>query len=84
MRDDTTHLHTMRRLAESTVEEATLVWFHELGYDYRPGPESTHDGLFAERKGYEDIALGAGLQSAPERLNPGLPPAIATPMEPKA
>lgn len=72
------------KFTESTVEEATLEWFQALGYDYRPGLEIAHDGLAAERKGYEDIALGAGLQSFPESLNPGLPPAIATPMEPKA
>ena len=71
------------KFIEPTVEEATLEWFQELGYDYRPGLEIAHDGLFAERKGYEAGVLGAGLQSAPEPLNPGLPPAIAARMEPK-
>lgn len=28
------------KLTESTVEEATLEWFQELGYDYRPRPRS--------------------------------------------
>ncbi len=39
------------KFAESTVEEGTLEWFQELGYDYRPGREIAHDGLFAKRKG---------------------------------
>ena len=72
------------KFTESTIGEATLEWFPALGSDYRPGPEIAHDGLFAERQGYEDIILGAGFQSAPERPNPGLLPAIATRMEPKA
>lgn len=71
------------KFTESTVEEAALERFEALGYDYRPGLETAHDGLAAEGKGYENIALGAGLQSSPEPLNPGLPPAIATRMEPK-
>ena len=55
------------------MEEATLEWFQELGYEYRPRPEIAHDGLFAERKGYEDIVLRARLRSAFEPLNPHLP-----------
>ena len=62
------------KYTESTVEEATIELFQELGHDYRPGPEIAHDGLFAERKGYEDIVLHARLQSAAERINPSLPP----------
>lgn len=65
------------KFTESTVEEATLEWFQAIGYDYRPGPEIAHDGLFAERKGYDDVVLEARLRSALERINPHLPqPAI--------
>ena len=67
------------KFTESAVEEATLEWFQELGYDYRPGPEIAHDGLFAERKGYEDIVLQGRLQSALERFNPHLPRPRLTP-----
>ena len=74
----------MPAFAESTVEGATLEWLQCLGYDHQPGPDIANDGPLAERKGYEDMVMGAGLQSAPEPLNPGLPPAIATRMEPKA
>ena len=49
------------KFTESTVEEATLEWFQELGYDYRSGPEIAHDGLFAERKGSAPIRANGGL-----------------------
>jgi type I restriction enzyme R subunit len=68
-------------LSQSTVETAALAWFEALGYSIYNGLEIAHDGLVAERKGYENIVLGAALQFAPEPLNPGLPPAYATPME---
>jgi type I restriction enzyme, R subunit len=61
-------------LTESIVEEAALECLQWLGYEYRPGPEIPHDGLFAERKGYADVVLVGRLQSALERLNPNLPP----------
>ncbi len=62
------------KFTESTVEDAALGFFKELGYDYRPGPEIAHDGLFAERTGYEDVVLGKRLRDALARINPKLPP----------
>jgi Domain of unknown function (DUF3387) len=62
------------KFTESTAEEVTLEWFQTLGYDYRSGPEIAHDGLFAEREGYEHVALQARLRFALARINPSLPP----------
>ena len=39
----------MSSVAESTVEEAALAWFDELGYTVVHGPEIAPGELFAER-----------------------------------
>jgi type I site-specific restriction-modification system R (restriction) subunit/very-short-patch-repair endonuclease len=61
------------KLTESSVEDAALGFFQELGYEYRPGPEIAVDGLFAERKGYGDVILVGRLRAALARINPDLP-----------
>ena len=44
-------------VAESTVEEAALSWFEELGYTIVHGPDIAPGELFAEREGYSDVVL---------------------------
>jgi len=39
-------------ITESTVEEAALAWFEELGYAIVHGPDLAPGELFAEREGY--------------------------------
>src|SRR6266853_1743825 len=39
-------------VVESTVEDAALTWFHELGYAIVHGPEIAPGELFAERQNY--------------------------------
>src|SRR5215207_1152214 len=69
---------TMSRtsLNESVVEEATLAWFEELGYETLHGPDIAPDEPNAERTSYGDVILIDRLRSALARLNPGVPAAF--------
>ena len=58
--------------AESHVEEATLAWLAELGYDTANGPEIGPDGTTPERAAYADVVLEGRLRHAIARLNPAL------------
>ncbi|MGH9795168.1 MAG: type I restriction endonuclease subunit R [Candidatus Acidiferrales bacterium] len=60
---------------ESTVEEAALELFIQLGYAGLSGPTIAHGELFAERgPNYDDVILVKRLRQALERLNPKIPP----------
>ena len=61
---------------ESVVEEATLDWFAELGYETIHGPDIAPDEPNAERTSYADVVLVDRLRSALARLNPGVPAEI--------
>jgi len=58
---------------ESQLEEATLEWFEELGYEIVFGPDIASDGEYPERESYEDVVLKDRLKEALERINPQLP-----------
>ena len=58
---------------ESTVEEAAIGWFKELGYQYLAGPDIACDGLYPERGSYADVLLEDRLRSALVALNPNIP-----------
>src|SRR6266481_480186 len=60
-------------VVESTVEDAALTWFHELGYAIVHGPEIAPGELFAERQNYGDIVLVKRLRDALIRINPHIP-----------
>ena len=60
-------------IRESTVEEAALDWFEELGYAIRHGPEIAPDEPGAERSGYDEVVLGRRLRDAIADLNEGIP-----------
>jgi type I restriction enzyme R subunit len=58
---------------ESTVEQATIDWLQDLGYDYAFGPEIAFDGEHPERHDYQEALLLGRLQAALLRINPDLP-----------
>jgi len=60
-------------VAESTVEDATLSWFAELGYTVVNGPTIAPGEMFAERTTYGDVVLTKRLHEALVRINPGVP-----------
>src|SRR5882724_1717785 len=60
-------------VAESTVEEAALSWFQELGYTIVHGPEIAPGELFAERDNYSDVVLIKRLHEALARINREVP-----------
>ena len=58
---------------ESHLEEATLEWFAELGYETAFGPEISPEGEYPEREDWGEVLLSGRLQDALSRLNPDLP-----------
>ncbi len=60
---------------ESHLEEATLEWFEELGYEIVFGPEISPEGSFSEREDYSDVILNERLKEALLRINPRMPDA---------
>lgn len=60
-------------LTESTVEEAALEWFGELGYSIGHGPEMAPGEAAAERDSFSEVVLVGRLREAIRRLNPAIP-----------
>ena len=58
---------------ESHLEEATLEWFEELGYEIVFAPEIAPEGEYPEREDYSDVILSERLKEALTRINPKLP-----------
>lgn len=57
---------------ESTVEEAALSWFDNLGYAALHGPDIAPGEFNAERASYGKVVLVGRLRPAPERINPNI------------
>jgi len=58
---------------ESTIEEATLSWSQELGYEYLPGPDIAPGEPATERDSFGDVVLVERLRTAIDRLNQDIP-----------
>lgn len=58
---------------ESHLEEATIEWFSELGYEYIFGPDISPEGSYPERETYEDVVLAERLKESLVRINPEIP-----------
>ena len=58
---------------ESTVEEAALSWFEELGYADRSRPEHGPRRTGGRAGIFGDVVLVGRLREAIERLNPDIP-----------
>lgn len=63
----------MSTFTESEVEDLTLAWFAELGYDVLHRPNIAPDGESPERTDYQTVVLEGRLQRALKRLNPDIP-----------
>ena len=62
----------MTNLNESTVEDAALEYFAQLGYQTAWGPNLAPGELGEERTSFDQIYLHARLRSAVRRINPGI------------
>ncbi len=60
-------------LNESIVEDATLTWFGELGYEIGHGPQLAPGEPAAERDCFGDVLLTGRLRDAIWRFNPSIP-----------
>lgn len=63
----------MTPLNESTVEQAAMAWFAELGYSCAHGPQMAPGEPGAERDSFGDVVLVGRLQSAIRTLNVRIP-----------
>lgn len=62
-----------KNFCESHLEEATIEWFDELGYEIVFGPDIAPDGEYPEREDYSDVILSDRLKEALTRINPKMP-----------
>jgi len=62
-------------MTEDQLEQETLGWLSEAGYDCLFGPELAPDGASAERADYRQVLLVERLRGAIAGLNPNIPPA---------
>ena len=60
-------------LNEQVVEDATIEYFRDLGYDYVHGSDIEPDGKHAGRESFAEVLLLGRLEAALERINPGVP-----------
>lgn len=63
----------MYNYTEAELEQATLEWFEELGYETLYAPEIAPDGEYAERQDYSDVVLESRLKDALKLINSQLP-----------
>ncbi len=61
------------RINESTVENAALSYFEDLGYSVLHGEQIAPGEAGAERDNYGDVVLAGRLRDAIDRLNPDIP-----------
>lgn len=57
---------------ESHLEEATLEWFEELGYEIVFAPDIAPEGGYPEREDYSEVILSERLKESLIRINPKL------------
>src|SRR5690625_5269779 len=60
----------MYQFHEDDLEQATLEWFEELGYETLHGPDIAVDGEHPERESYQEVVLHDRLEEALRKINP--------------
>ena len=61
------------KITEEQLEQQSLNWFSDLGYQYKNGYDIAHDGVTPERDNYDEVLLKKRLLDRLEVLNPELP-----------
>ena len=60
-------------ITESAVEETTIDWFSDLGYQTAFGPDISPEGMVCERVEYSQVILVGRLRTALGNINPSIP-----------
>lgn len=63
----------MSLFTEADLEQATLEWFAELGFETLNATQIAPDGAYSERSSYSDVVLVERLRSALHKFNAHLP-----------
>ncbi len=63
----------MTSITENTIETFSIELLQEQGYEYVHAPDIAPDGIYPERRTYEEILLSERLKSAVRRINPTVP-----------
>ena len=66
----------MKHINESDVEEATLSWFEELGYEVAYGPDLAPGEPHSERESFGQVCPWGRLRQAMGHINPKLPDSL--------
>ena len=66
----------MSLIDENLIEETSIEWFEDLGYQYVYGPNIAHDGDCPERDDLRQVFLIGRLKSALIKNNPEVPTEI--------
>lgn len=59
----------MYQFHEDDLEQATLEWLEELGYETLHGPDIAVDGEYPERESYQEVVLYDRLEEALRKIN---------------
>jgi type I restriction enzyme, R subunit len=62
-------------MTEDQLEQETLAWLIDVGWQHRHGPELAPEGSTPERSDYRQVLLTGRLRQAINLLNPGVPQA---------
>ena len=60
-------------MTEDQLEQQTLAWLADVGWQHRYGPDIAPDGAAPERSDYRQVLLVGRLRQAITALNPGVP-----------
>jgi len=63
-------------ITESIIEDASLAWLDDLGYQIAFGPDLAFDGSHPERENYQGVVLNERLLTALRLINPHLPESV--------
>ena len=63
----------MALVTEDQVEQQTIDWFKDLGYQYLCGYDIAPDGESPERSDYRSVVLRGRLEAVLHRINPDIP-----------
>lgn len=58
------------QFSEEDLEELTLEWLEDLGYETAFGPDISGEGEYPERDSYQEVVLRGRLEEALEKINP--------------